>query len=83
VEAALPLANHSDIHAALLDVRLGQETIVPVARSLARRDIPFAFYTAQSRAESTVSEWPKSVILGKPASPKAIIAALAGLLRRG
>jgi DNA-binding response OmpR family regulator len=83
VEAALAMADRSDIDAALLDVRLGQETIAPVARILARRGIPFAFYSAQSRSESTLAEWPKSVILGKPASPTAIIGTIAGLLRRG
>jgi DNA-binding response OmpR family regulator len=83
VAAALTLANDGAIDAALLDSRVGHETITPVARSLARRDIPFAFYTAQSSSDSSLSEWPKNVILGKPASPNAILATVANLLRRG
>src|SRR5690349_12738073 len=38
VEAALAPANHADIDAALLDIRLGQQTIAPIARCLASRD---------------------------------------------
>ena len=83
VAAALTLANDGAIDAALLDSRVGHETITPVARTLARRDMPFAFYTAQSSSDSSLSEWPKNVILGKPASPNAILATVANLLRRG
>ena len=83
VAEALALANDGAINAALLDSRVGHETITPVARSLARRDIPFAFNTAQSSSDSSLSEWPKNVILGKPASPNAILATVANLLRRG
>jgi DNA-binding response OmpR family regulator len=82
VEGALSLANHGDINAALLDSRVGSDSITPVARSLALRDIPFAFYTAQSAADTNLAEWPQSVVLGKPATPKAIVATVAALLRR-
>jgi DNA-binding NtrC family response regulator len=81
VEAALTVATLSDINAALLDMRLGRETIAPVARCLARRGIPFAFYTAQAPTDSIKSEWPDTVMLEQPASPEAIVAAVAGLLR--
>jgi DNA-binding response OmpR family regulator len=82
VEAALGVLDNGDVDAALLDSWVGQKTITPVARTLARRKIPFAFYTAQSLSDSSLSEWPKNVILGKPASPKAVVATVAGLLRR-
>jgi CheY-like chemotaxis protein len=83
VEAALDVATHGDINAALLDIRMGRETIDPVARCLARRGIPFAFYTAQARTDSCRSEWLDRLMLEKPASPEAIVAAVAGLLRPG
>jgi hypothetical protein len=83
VEAALSVLNNGDVEAALLDSRVGRETIIPVARTAARRKIPFAFYAAQSLSDFSLSEWPKSVILGKPASPKAVVSTVAGLLRRG
>jgi DNA-binding response OmpR family regulator len=82
VEAALAPANDADINAALLDIRLGRQTIAPIARCLVSRDIPFAFYTAQTQADSSLSEWPQTVVLAKPASPGAIVATIAGLLRR-
>jgi len=81
LESALLLANDGDIDAALLDVRLGQETIAPVAHCLARRGIPFGFYTAQTEADPSFAEWPEAMLLEKPASPKAIVAALARMLR--
>jgi DNA-binding NtrC family response regulator len=81
VEAALSVAMNGDINAALLDIRLGQQTIFPVARCLAQRGIPFAFYTAQAQIDSTLAEWPESPVLGKPAPPSAIVAAVAHLVR--
>jgi len=80
LESALLLANDGDFNTALLDIRLGQETIVPVARCLARRGIPFGFYTAQTEADPSLAEWPEAMILEKPASSKAIVAALARML---
>jgi DNA-binding response OmpR family regulator len=80
LESALRLANDGEINAALLDIRVGQETIAPVARCLARRGIPFGFYTAQTQADPSLAEWPGAMVLQKPASPKAIVAALAGML---
>src|ERR1700733_9231817 len=56
VEAALIVAMDGDINAALLDIRLGRQTIAPVARCLAQRDIPFAFYTAQTHMDSSLAE---------------------------
>jgi DNA-binding LytR/AlgR family response regulator len=81
LESALHLANDGDINVALLDIRLGQDTIATVARRLARRGIPFAFYTAQTEADPSLAEWPEAIILEKPASPKAIVAALVRMLR--
>jgi DNA-binding response OmpR family regulator len=82
LESALLLANDGDINTALLDIRLGQKTIAPVARCLARRGIPFGFYTAQTEADPSLAEWPEVIILEKPASSKVIVAALARMLRQ-
>jgi DNA-binding response OmpR family regulator len=83
VEAALTVATQGDINAALLDIRLGRETVSPVARCLTRRGIPFAFYTAQPPSDPSRSEWRDTVMLEKPASPEAIVAGVAALLRQG
>lgn len=81
LESALHFAKDGDIDAALLDIRLGQQTIAPVARCLTRRGIPFAFYTAQTETDPSLAEWPEALILEKPAPAKAIVAALARMIR--
>src|SRR2546421_9257076 len=45
---AMDLAAHADVSAATLDLRLGRDSVRPVARILADRGIPFVFYTGQS-----------------------------------
>ena len=82
LEAALALAKDREINVALLDVRIGRETIAPVARCLASRGVPFAFYTGQSETDPIRSEWPDCRIMPKPSSAKTIVGVIAGLLRR-
>src|SRR5262245_41014319 len=47
VRDALAIASGDEVDAAILDVRVGRETIVPVAQQLASRSTPFIFYTGQ------------------------------------
>jgi DNA-binding response OmpR family regulator len=68
--------------AAVLDVRLGGETVAPVASELARRGIPFLFYTGQIETDPIRVEWPACTIVVKPASSRAIVGAVAALLQR-
>jgi DNA-binding NtrC family response regulator len=67
--------------AAILDVRLGTETVGPVARELTRLGIPFVFYTGQVGADATLDEWPQHKVLPKPSQPKTIVTAVANLLK--
>src|SRR5512144_3230685 len=55
---AFALASHENLSAAVLDIRLGRETIGPVARHLAARGIPFLFYTGQVETDPIQAEWP-------------------------
>jgi DNA-binding response OmpR family regulator len=81
VKDALALAKQNGVAAAILDFRLGCETVEPVARQLSRRGIPFVFYTGQLEAEHLLgSEWPGCKILRKPSRPQAIVSAIAGVL---
>lgn len=82
VEEALPLAEEDGLTAAVLDFRLGSETVEPVAQRLAERGIPFVFYTGQVRSEATLAEWPNCKVLLKPAPTRMIVAAIAELLKR-
>lgn len=75
----LDRAREVEITAAVLDVRLGEETVVPLARELTRRQIPFIFYTGQVKTDPLLAEWPECTIVSKPAPPAAIVAAVAAL----
>ncbi len=77
---ALELAEVDGLNAAILDFRIGRETIAPVARKLEERGTPFIFYTGQSVSEPSLAEWCSHPIIEKPAKPCAIVAAIAGLL---
>jgi DNA-binding response OmpR family regulator len=77
---AFALASRENLSAAVLDIRLGRETIGPVARQLAARGIPFLFYTGQVETDSIRAEWPHCKIMSKPAPVRALVRAVAKLL---
>jgi DNA-binding NtrC family response regulator len=81
VEDGLAAAQQDGITAAVLDVRIGRDTIAPVARQLASRGTPFVFYTGQVGNDPAIAEWRDHAIVEKPAQAKVIISAVAGLLR--
>ncbi len=82
VDEGRALAGTKRIDAALLDIRIGQETVAPIARELSARGVPFAFYTGQAEADPVRTEWPDRTLLAKPASARAIVDAIAGVLDR-
>jgi DNA-binding response OmpR family regulator len=81
VEEALMLAGEQGITAAILDVRIGRDTVAPVARRLSARRIPFLFYTGQVGTDPIWQEWPAARVLSKPATPQVLVSAVAALLR--
>ena len=78
---ALELATNFTLSAAVLDLRIGRETIGPVARVLKARNIPFLFYTGQLAGDVLRSEWPEAPVLSKPASANEMAEAVAPLLQ--
>jgi DNA-binding response OmpR family regulator len=70
-----------ELSAAVLDVNLGTEDCSRVCRALAKRHIPFVFYTAYTRAH-VVDQWPGAPVISKPASMTKIVAAVAKLVER-
>ena len=80
VREALDLIARQPLSVALLDIRIGKETIGPVAEELARRDVPFAFYTGQLLTDPIRVRWPDSSIICKPAQAEAIVATLVDLI---
>lgn len=82
VEDALALTDEEDLAAAVLDFRLGHETVAPVARQLAARGVPFVFYSGQVDTDQVRAEWPLSKIIPKPTRLRTIVDAIAALLKQ-
>ncbi|MDE2182112.1 MAG: response regulator [Alphaproteobacteria bacterium] len=82
VTDAVACATAADISAAILDVHVGRHSVDPIARILARRQVPFLFYTGQGKDDPIYREWPEVTSIMKPASDAALVDALLVLLRR-
>jgi DNA-binding response OmpR family regulator len=80
VAQALSTAESEPFAAAVLDVRVGRETIAPVAHKLASAGTPFVFYTAQFASDPTIAQWPAAPIVSKPAVPSVLVSALVAAL---
>jgi DNA-binding NtrC family response regulator len=83
VESALAALAKNGVAAAILDVRVGREPVGPVATQLARRGIPFLFYTGQIGNDPVLEAWPRAKVITKPAPARTIISAVSDLLRKG
>jgi CheY-like chemotaxis protein len=68
---ALAAAKTDDIHAAILDVNLGGETVYPVADTLMARGVPFVFATGYG-AESIDRRFACAPVLQKPIDRQAL-----------
>lgn len=76
VAQALAAVDAETFSAAVLDVRLGRETIESVARKLAELGVPIVFYTGQVAGEVTSAHWPQARVISKPAPPGMVIDAV-------
>ncbi len=81
VEDALATLDGDNPTAAILDIRLGHETVAPVAQQLSERGIPFMFYTGQIDTDPICKAWPDHKIVSKPANQRTILATVANLLK--
>ena len=70
------LAEANGISVALLDVRLGDAEVWPVARILAGKGVPFVFCTGHFSSGSIPAEWSGRPVLTKPVRPTQVVAAL-------
>ena len=75
VQRALAMVSEG-IDLAILDVRLADGDVHPVADHLARLGIPFAFHSGSPRLGGLSRAYPAAATLTKPASPGALSAAL-------
>ena len=80
LQDAAQQAASRDIEAAVLDIRLGDDEVWPVARLLAERNIPFVFCTGQFNAGTLPAEWSGRPVLTKPVAPDRVLRTLGDLL---
>jgi CheY-like chemotaxis protein len=80
VVTALPIVMKEPLDAALLDIRLADESVEPIAAILERRGIPFAFVTGHSRDQIPVALRDRPYV-GKPFSDSEIKTVLRELLK--
>jgi DNA-binding response OmpR family regulator len=81
VNEGLAVAANGPIAAAILDIRVGRETVDPIVDQLINHGTPFMFYTGQAENDANLEKWAGRTVLSKPARPEAIVAAVANLLR--
>jgi DNA-binding response OmpR family regulator len=62
---------------AVLDVRLGDQNIFPIACRLCERGIPIIFHTGHGSAEKLVGRWPGSKVLIKPVRSDMLLSTIA------
>jgi ActR/RegA family two-component response regulator len=74
-DAALYTAEHPDLSGAIVDLRLGVESAIPICRRLAHRNLPFVVHTGYA-ADAVQREWPSVPIIQKPATADEIVDAL-------
>lgn len=63
--------------AAVLDVRLPDGEVFPVARKLTERGVRIVFHSGHARTAELAEEWPSSLALEKPARERTLIEAVA------
>lgn len=76
LDTALSMSAHPDLSAAVVDLRLGADSAIPILRRLVHRGIPFVVHTGYA-ADAVQREWPSVPIVQKPAAHGEIVDALA------
>ena len=80
VVTALPIVMKEPLDAALLDIRLADESVEPIAAILIRRGIPFGFVTGHARDQIPIALRDRPYV-GKPFSDSEIKAIMRELLK--
>jgi two-component SAPR family response regulator len=80
VVTALPIVIKEPLDAALLDIRLADESVEPIVAILIRRGIPFAFVTGHARDQIPVALRDRPYV-GKPFSDSEIKTIMRELLK--
>ena len=79
VKDALELIRRAQICAAIVDVNLGGDDCSGICAALAKRSIPFMFYTGYSTAVA-LAAWPQAPAVNKPADSSTMVEIIAQLM---
>ena len=82
VAKALAQVERGGFDAALLDVRLPDGDVFPVAEALEAKGVPIVFHSGHARHEEC-ARFEGAQLLTKPVPPRTIVEALLGAVRRG
>jgi CheY-like chemotaxis protein len=79
IKEALQLIEYVQFCAAIVDVNLGGRDCSIVCAALAKRSIPFMFYTGYSSSDA-LSIWPHAPAVNKPAQSSTMVETIVRLL---
>lgn len=67
------IAAEQPLDAAILDVRLPDGDVFPVATYLTKRNVPIVFHSGHARSASVISQYPSAITLSKPTNEQLLI----------
>jgi DNA-binding response OmpR family regulator len=76
---ALYLAEHPALSAAVINLRIGDDTTAGLCRRLSHLGIPFMFHTRYDATEASRT-WPMAPVVSKPADSADVVSTLARLM---
>jgi DNA-binding response OmpR family regulator len=76
---ALYLAEYPALSAAVINLRIGDDTTAGVCRRLSHLGIPFMFHTRHDATEASRT-WPKAPVVSKPADSAVVVNTVARLV---
>ena len=79
LEDARYLAEHPALSAAVINLRLGDDTTAGVCRRLSHLGIPFMFHTRYDTSEASRT-WPEAPVVSKPADSAVVVSTVATLV---
>lgn len=71
-------SNKPDV--AMLDYNLGQETSIPLAKTLHKKDIPYIFLSGQIERVVTAHDLPEQRVVSKPFVPGQLVEIVSNLI---
>jgi DNA-binding response OmpR family regulator len=80
LKQAEELSLQAPISVALLDVRLGNDDVFKIARTLWDRGVPLVFHTGHGTVDVLLARWPGSKVLTKPTRSEVLLSTIAGVL---